>query len=109
MKKFQFELEEILNIRKFEQQQAEIELGKALASENEIQSKLNALAMQHASVQKQMSGSTDFYDITNANQFYAFVRNQSECLLNELAKAKLISDEKRSILKEAMQKVDSLE
>ena len=87
MKKFQFELEEILNIRKFEQQQAEIELGKALASENEIQSKLNALAMQQASV----------------------VRNQSECLLNELAKAKLISDEKRSILKEAMQKVDSLE
>ena len=65
--------------------------------------------MQQASVQKQMSGSTDFYDITNANQFYAFVRNQSECLLNELAKAKLISDEKRSILKEAMQKVDSLE
>ena len=109
MKKFQFELEEILNIRKFEQQQAEIELGKALASENEIQSKLNALAMQQASVQKQMSGSTDFYDITNANQFYAFVRNQSECLLNELAKAKLISDEKRRILKEAMQKVDSLE
>ena len=37
------------------------------------------------------------------------MRNQSECLLNELAKAKLISDEKRSILKEAMQKVDSLE
>ena len=109
MKKFQFELEEILNIRKFEQQQAEIELGKALASENEIQSKLNALAMQQVSVQKQMSGSTDFYDITNANQFYAFVRNQSECLLNELAKAKLISDEKRRILKEAMQKVDSLE
>ena len=54
MKKFQFELEEILNIRKFEQQQAEIELGKALASENEIQSKLNALAMQQASVQKQL-------------------------------------------------------
>ena len=41
MKKFQFELEEILNIRKFEQQQAEIELGKALASENEIQNFYN--------------------------------------------------------------------
>ena len=31
MKKFEFELEEILNIRRFEQQQAEVELGKALA------------------------------------------------------------------------------
>ena len=43
MKKFEFELEEILNIRRFEQQQAEVELGKALAEEKKVQDKIDNL------------------------------------------------------------------
>lgn len=109
MRAFQFELEEILRVRRFEQQQAEIELGKAVAAENEIQSKLDALAMRQAAVKNQTAGSTQFSDIAAASQFYSFVRAQSESLLNELAGAKLVSDEKREILRQAMQKVDSLE
>ena len=46
MKKFKFELEDILKFRKFEQHQAEVELGKALAEEQEIQSNLDNLAQQ---------------------------------------------------------------
>ena len=46
MKKFKFELEDILKFRKFEQHQAEVELGKALAVEQEIQSNLDNLAQQ---------------------------------------------------------------
>lgn len=109
MRAFQFELEKILGIRRFEQQQAEIELGKAVAAENAIQSKLDALAMRQAVVKQQTAGSKNFTDITNANQFYSFARAQSEQLLNELTGAKLVSDEKRGILRQAMQKVDSLE
>lgn len=109
MRAFQFELEEILRVRRFEQQQAEIELGKAVAAENEIQSKLDALAMQQTVVKRETAGSTDFTDIAHAHQFYSFVRAQSEHLLNELAGAKLVSDEKREILRQAMQKVNALE
>ena len=47
MKKFKFELEDILKFRKFEQHQAEVELGKALAVEQEIQSNLDNLAQQN--------------------------------------------------------------
>ena len=109
MKKFVFDLQDILDIRKFEQQQAEIELGKALGVENEIQQKLNALAVRQTSIQKTMKGSTDFNDIASANQFYSYVRNSSEELMNQMAQAKLITEQKRKILKECMKKTDALE
>ncbi len=109
MKKFNFELEEILNIRRFQQQQAEAELGKALAEEKKVQDKLDVLAARQVQVKNEMKGSVNFTDIANANQFYSYVRNQSESLLNELAELKLVSEQKRELLKQAMQKTDSLE
>jgi len=109
MKKFVFELENILDIRRFQQQQAEIELGKALAEEKEVQDQLDRLAQQKVQVSSAMKGSVNFADIANANQFYAFVRNRSELLMNELAQLKLVTDEKRNALQKAMQKTDSLE
>lgn len=109
MKKFRFELEDVLNFRKFERQQAEIELGKALAVEREIQDKLDNLAAQQVEVAEKSKGSKDFQDIANAYRFYDFVRAQTEYLMNEMSKAKIVSDEKREILRAAMQKDDALE
>ena len=40
MKKFNFQLEDILSIKKFQQEQAEIELGIALGEEQKINNKL---------------------------------------------------------------------
>ena len=108
MKKFEFELEEILNIRRFEQQQAEVELGKALAEEKKVQDKIDNLAMQQVTVKQQMKGCTNFSDIINANQFYAFVKKQTDFLLNQMAELKLVSEQKRAVLRNAMQKTDSL-
>lgn len=109
MKKFSFELEDILNFRKFERQQAEIELGKALAVERKIQDKLDYLAAQQVEVAEKSKGSKDFQDITNAYRFYDFVRAQTEYLMNEMANAKIVSDGKREVLRAAMQKEDALE
>ena len=47
--------------------------------------------------------------ITNAYRFYDFVSAQTEYLMNEMAKAKIVSDEKRAVLRTAMQKEDALE
>ena len=109
MKKFEFELEEILNIRRFEQQHAEVELGKALAEEKRVQDKIDNLAMQQVTVKQQMKGCTNFSDIINSNQFYAFVKKQTDFLLNQMAELKLVSEQKRAVLRNAMQKTDSLE
>lgn len=109
MQKFKFELQDVLQFRKFEQQQAEVELGKALAAEKEIQDKLDALAQQQNATKQLMKGSTDFYAITDASKFYQFVKAQSEYLLNQMAEKKLITDQKREVLKGCMQKVNALE
>ena len=109
MKKFVFELEDILKFRKFEMQQAEVELGKALAKEKEIQDKLDKLAFQKVMVQKQIKNTTDFSQISQSASYFEFVKKQTEFLLNQMAEAKLVSDEKREILKQCMQKTDALE
>ncbi len=109
MAKFNFELQDILEARKFEQTQAESELGKALAAEKEIQDKLDSLAAQKVQMQRDVKGSKDFNQIVAANNFSGFVKKQSEYLFNEMAKAKIVSEQKREVLKKIMQKVDSLE
>lgn len=109
MQKFKFELQDVLQFRQFEQQQAEIELGKALAAEKEVQDKLDQLAQQLAETKRLMKGSSDFYAIADANRFSTFVKTQSEYLMNQMAELKLVSDQKREVLKGCMQKVNALE
>lgn len=109
MTKFKFELQDILEAKKFEQTQAENELGKALAAEKEIQDKLDLLAEQKKAMQQSVKNTKDFNQIMAANNFSDFVRNQSEYLFREMAEAKIVTEQKREILKKIMQSVDSLE
>ena len=109
MQKFKFELQDVLQFRIFEQKQAEVELGKALACEKEIQDNLDTLAGQLAESKRIMKGSTDFYAINDSIKFQQFVKKQTEYLLNKMAEAKLVSEQKREILKKCMQKTDALE
>ena len=51
-KKFHFELQDILDFRNFEKEQAEGELAKALGVETEIQNNLNTIAGQFVSLKK---------------------------------------------------------
>ena len=74
MKKFKFELEDVLSLRKFQQEQAQIELGKAVAEETKIQDNLNLLALQHAEAKKSLSGSTDFNAITTGPSYFSFLK-----------------------------------
>ena len=109
MKKFNFQLEKILNVRRFQQEQAELALGKALGEENAIQKKIEMIAAQHSAVVHQISATTDFSAIRAAQQYFQMLDVQKESLLNDLAQAKLITEQKRKILQEKMKKTSSLE
>ena len=109
MKKFKFELEKILEYRDFEKQQAEGELAKALAVETEIKNNLKKIAEQYAALDKYMSGSLDFSDMVSMSQNKNLLNYQKEELLKQLAQAKLVSDQKREVLKECMKKTTALE
>ncbi|MBQ0163279.1 MAG: flagellar export protein FliJ [Treponema sp.] len=109
MKPFVFELEDVLSIRKFEQDQAQIELGKAVSEETKIQNDLETIANQNVAAKQQLKGQTDFSLIAQGEQYFQFLKLQQEHLLEELAQAKIVTDAKREVFKKAMQKVQSLE
>ena len=108
-KAFKFELQDVLDFRNFEQEQAQNELAKALAVETQINNQLDTIAKNFISVRKQIDASTDFEDIAIGNRRKVLLETQKEDLLNQLAQAKLVSDEKRAILAEAMKKTTALE
>ena len=108
MKKFTFPLEDVMKYREYLQNQAELALGKAMAVEHGIQMKLDEVASQYASLAETMRGSTDFNGIARANDFYAFLDQQKTYLLEKLAEAKLVSEQRRKEMQEAMQKTEGL-
>ncbi len=108
-KKFVFELQDILDFRNFEKEQAEGELAKALAVETEIQDKLNNIAAQFVSLKKTADTLTDFEDIAAANKHKSFLEYQKEELLKQLAQAQIVTEQKRQVLAEVMKKTTALE
>ena len=108
MKKFVFELEQLLNLRKYEQDQAQLELGKAVQAEQQIQDGLDELARQYVATKRLSKGQSDFGAISQTQQFYQFIRQQQEKLMEDMAKAKIVTDQKRAVFNAAMQKYESI-
>ena len=109
MKKFKFELEQVLEIREFERQQAEGELSKCIAVENEINENLAIIANQYDALKKSTKGSLDFSEMMEQSQYANLLDYQKEQLLLQLAQAKLETEEKRKVLTECMKKTSALE
>ena len=104
MKKFTFELEQVLEYRNFEKQQAEGELAKAIAVETQINENLKKIAENYAAVKAQMKGSLNFQDMMAHDQYNKLLEYQKEELLKQLAQAKLVTEQKRAVLRECMKK-----
>ena len=108
-KAFKFELQDVLEFRNFEKEQAQNELAKALAVETQINNQLQNIAAQFVSVRKQIDSFSDFEDIAAGNRRKVLLESQKEDLLNQLAQAKLVTEEKRAVLAQAMKKTTVLE
>ncbi|MDY5918227.1 MAG: flagellar export protein FliJ [Treponema sp.] len=109
MKKFSFELEKILEFRNFEKQEAEAELAKALSKENEIKSNLEMIAKQMIISNQSVDKSGSFDDVIAQSRYNNLLNHRKEESLKELAKANLVTEEKRSVLAECMKKTVALE
>ena len=108
MKKFTFPLEDVMKYREYLQNEAELALGKAMAVEHDIQMRIDEVAFQYASLTETMRGSTDFNDIARANDFYVLLDQQKDYLLEKMAEAKLVSEQRRKEMQDAMQKTEGL-
>lgn len=102
-------MQKILDLRKFEQQQAEAELGKANAEVARIQHELDLIAQKRVVTAKANAGNTDFLVVSQMNQFFTMLDIKKEEFLQQMAQAQMIADQKRSVVLECMKKTKSLE
>lgn len=109
MKKFAFSMQKILDLRIFEQRQAEMELGKANAEVARIQGELESIAKRKVSTIKNFDTNTDFLVQAEIQSFFFMLEQKKEKFLEELATAQIAADEKREVVRNAMQKVKVLE
>ncbi len=109
MKRFNFSLEKVLELRVFEQDQAQNELGKANAEVARIQRELDEIAVALVNLAKQYDSTDDFSFHVQSQNYKFFLEQKKEKLLEEIVQAQMIADEKREIVRDAMQKVKVLE
>ena len=104
MKKFVFSMEKILDLREYEEKQAQIELGKAIADEEKIRQQLNFVATEKAKMLSMDISGTSINERLVHENYLVRLDRQKEVLLEELAAAELIVEEKRAVFAEALKK-----
>ena len=109
MKKFKFSLEKVLSLREFEQNQAQIELGKAQSVVNDINDQLKFIASERLKSNESRSKSSDLTFLMSIENYINGLDYKKEKLIEELAQAQIILEEKRAIVVEAIKKRKSLE
>ena len=102
-------MQKILNLRKFEEKQAQAELGKAVSAETRIQDTLNLIACQNVQTVQNASGIKNPLELYNLNNYLRLLSQRKEKLLQELAQAHIETEQKREKMREAMLKVKALE
>ena len=102
MKRFAFSLQKILDIREFAERQAQIELGRAVAEVNRINSDLEAVAQEKLRMIHQKQQEMTLNDFVVRENYMKRLELTKERLLEELAAAQLVVDEKREIFAEAL-------
>ena len=102
MKRFSFSMQKILDIREFTERQAQIELGQAVAEVNRINEELEAVAQEKQRMIQMNLKAASLNEFLVHENYMKRLELTKERLLQELAAAQLVVDEKREIFAEAM-------
>ncbi|MDR2476850.1 MAG: flagellar export protein FliJ [Treponema sp.] len=110
MKRFHFKLQKILELRKHREDEAKIELGRAIGilTEIENQIKQNAVKHQHAAA-KRFADAGDAAAIISWDRYILRLEQEADRLLQKAAQAELVVEEKRSRYLEASRELKVME
>jgi len=113
MKRFRFNLEKVLKLRQYREEEAKIELGKAIGILTEIQNKI----VQNAAARVQ-AGRERFSGLASAggavsmftwDGYILRLEHEAERLMEEAAQAELVVEEKRNLYIEASRELKVME
>lgn len=102
MKRFSFSLQKVLDLREYEEEQAKLDLAAAIAETNRIQAEIDQVAREMVA-----AGSvriTSDIPAMQANEAYKVrLKLRKGELLEEMAQAELVVEQKREVFAEKMQ------
>jgi len=107
MKKFAFNLEKILQIREFKEEECKLALGQAISALNKIESEIKITAlMKHNAMNER------FKDSAAAQSWDVYIlrlEQEAQKLTEQAAKAELVVEEKRAVYLEASKDLKAIE
>jgi flagellar FliJ protein len=101
MKRFSFPLQKLLDLREFREKQAEIDLGKAIASRDAIQLEIEDIALRRVSSAAERTARAPIHDLLAIENYIHRLDVKKEELLEDLASAELVVEKKRELYMEA--------
>ena len=102
MKKFAFSLQKILDLKEFSEEQAKIALAQAIAESDRIKAQLKTIAEKRVESNNQRSFCKNVQDLVIIENYINRLDAEKEQLLQDLAAAELVIEEKRKLMYEAM-------
>lgn len=109
MKKFNFSLEKVQNLKEFKKKQAEMELGKAVQEETKIQNTLDMIARKKVDTIRAADEMKDIRSLYSVQHYFFLLEERKEIAVEELTRAKVVTDEKRAAMERAMREVKAIE
>jgi flagellar FliJ protein len=98
MKRFRFGLQKVLELREYAEEEAKIELGRAVSALNLIEQRIAALAEERAlAAQERFAPSRTFTEIQSYERYIYRLDRTRDKLLMDAARAELEVEEKRDI------------
>ncbi|MGL4981659.1 MAG: flagellar export protein FliJ [Treponemataceae bacterium] len=102
MKKFNFSLQKILELREHEENKSEIELAKALSHAEKIKQEMNDIDQQFAQTQENARANFSMHSYSIVDQFLSKLKSRKDELSILLENANKVIEEKQKIMHEAM-------
>ncbi len=109
MKRFSFSLEKVESLKEFKKKQAELELGKAVQEEAKIQNSLDAIALAKVNAVKSANEAQDISSLYSVQHYFSLLEQQKEIAIEDLTRAKVVTDEKRAEMEKCMREVKAIE
>ena len=124
MKRFTFPLEKVLELRKYNEQEAKIELGRAIGILTKIENNIKRNAAMHSQALTERflainaaendngndgALSTNFSSLLAWDNFILRLEQEGERLAQEAAQAELVVEEKRSLYLDANRELKVME
>ena len=117
MKKFSYSLQKILDLRNFELDQAQMELGKVNAQIANVNNQLKTVAIHKFNAARDADAANDFSLHVQTQDFFIYLDQKKDALLGELAQLEMkkvkvlekLKEKKYEAWKQEFQKQEELE